>query len=82
MIDSILRLERCLGNPLNAWRWQREHGYMLRLGEARPLSFSAGPRRRPRARPPADQDEPYCQVAATMASVGLAVNRTEDSTAS
>lgn len=43
VINSIIRLERCLGNPLDAGKWCREHGYMLRLGQARALFFSAGP---------------------------------------
>ena len=42
-ITSITRLERCLENPLNRGRWTRERGYMLRLGEARALFFSAAP---------------------------------------
>jgi hypothetical protein len=43
VLTSIARLERCLENPLNAGRWARERGYMLRLGEARALFFSAAP---------------------------------------
>jgi len=43
VVTSITRLERCLDNPLNAGRWARERGYMVRLGEARALFFSAAP---------------------------------------
>jgi|DewCreStandDraft_2_1066082.scaffolds.fasta_scaffold00078_92 hypothetical protein len=40
-IISQQRLERLLQNPLNAGKWCREHGYMLRLDQARVLFFSA-----------------------------------------
>ena len=42
-VNSLLRLERCLDNPLNRGRWRRERGYVVRLGAARTLFFSAGP---------------------------------------
>jgi hypothetical protein len=34
VVNSLLRLERCLNNPLGRGRWRRERGYILRLGEA------------------------------------------------
>ncbi len=41
IVTSMQRLERLLQNPLNHGEWRREHGYMLRLGQARALFFSA-----------------------------------------
>ena len=43
IVNSLMRLERCLNNPLSVGRWRREHGYVLRLGRARALFFSADP---------------------------------------
>lgn len=40
-INSLLRLEARLDNPLTRGRWRREQGYMLRLGRARALFLSA-----------------------------------------
>jgi hypothetical protein len=43
LITSMQRLEGLLQNPLTAGQWRREHGYMLRLGRARTIFFSAEP---------------------------------------
>ncbi|HPL30912.1 MAG TPA: hypothetical protein PLG21_22945, partial [Anaerolineae bacterium] len=43
-VNSILRLEAKLENPWTHGRWQRERGYMVRLGQARAAFFSAQPR--------------------------------------
>jgi hypothetical protein len=42
-INSILRLSTLLNNALTCGRWKTEHGYILRLGEARCMFFSAQP---------------------------------------
>ena len=42
-INSLLRLETTLNNDWNRGRWQREQGYITRLGLARALFFSAEP---------------------------------------
>lgn len=42
-INSILRLEKCLDNPWNAGAWRRRGGYIMELGKARALFFSAEP---------------------------------------
>ena len=42
-INSILRLMDRLDNPWNAGRWRRREGYMIELGHARALFFSAEP---------------------------------------
>jgi hypothetical protein len=44
IVNSLLRLERLLRNPLTAGRWRRRQGYLLELGEATILFFSAEPR--------------------------------------
>jgi hypothetical protein len=41
LVTSKQRLERELSMPFSNGRWQGEHGYMLRLGNARILFFSA-----------------------------------------
>lgn len=41
LVTSKQRLERELSMPFSNGRWQSEHGYMLRLGNARILFFSA-----------------------------------------
>ncbi len=43
VINSKLRLESALNNPLNAGRWRSELGYMVRLGQARVMFYSAEP---------------------------------------
>ena len=42
-INSILRLTDRLDNPWNKGRWRRREGYMVELGRARVLFFSADP---------------------------------------
>jgi hypothetical protein len=42
-INSLMRLETLLGNAWNAGQWAREQGYIVRLGCARMLFFSAEP---------------------------------------
>jgi len=42
-INSIMRLADHLDNPWNKGRWRRKEGYMLELGRARVLFFSAEP---------------------------------------
>ena len=42
-INSILRLTDRLENPWNAGQWRRREGYMVELGRARCLFFSAEP---------------------------------------
>ncbi|HOR00673.1 MAG TPA: hypothetical protein PLJ35_17815 [Anaerolineae bacterium] len=42
-VKSILRLETRLDNPWTRGRWQRERGYIVRLGRARAAFFSAQP---------------------------------------
>lgn len=41
IINSKLRLEQTLQNPLNRGKWKGEWSYMVRLGEARCIFFSA-----------------------------------------
>ncbi|MHB1007552.1 MAG: hypothetical protein ACYC3S_18215 [Chloroflexota bacterium] len=43
VINSKLRLESTLNNPLNAGHWRSEMGYMTRLGDARVIFYSAEP---------------------------------------
>jgi len=44
VINSLLRLQTMLElGPLTAGRWRSEHGYIVRLGRARWLFFSAAP---------------------------------------
>lgn len=43
IITSLLRLEGLLESPWLAGQWRREHGYILRLGQARILFLSAQP---------------------------------------
>ena len=43
VVNSKMRLETTLGNPLNAGKWRSEMGYMVRLGQARVIFFSAEP---------------------------------------
>ncbi len=43
-INSILRLVDRLDNKWNAGHWRRREGYMVELGKARTLFFSAGPK--------------------------------------
>lgn len=40
-VNSLLRLQARLQNPLTRGRWHRERGYMLRLGRARAVFLSA-----------------------------------------
>ena len=42
-VNSLLRLQARLQNPLTRGRWHRERGYMVRLGQARALFLSAQP---------------------------------------
>jgi len=42
-INSIMRLQDRLNNDWNAGRWRTREGYMVELGAARCLFFSAGP---------------------------------------
>ena len=42
-INSLLRLQARLQNPWTRARWHLERGYMVRLGEARAVFFSAQP---------------------------------------
>lgn len=42
-MNSMMRLESLLDTPWFAGQWRREHGYILRLGQARILFFSAQP---------------------------------------
>lgn len=42
-INSLLRLADRLNNPWNRGRWQRREGYIVQLGLARALFFSADP---------------------------------------
>jgi hypothetical protein len=42
-INSILRLTDRLDNPWNRGRWRRREGYIVELGKARALFFSAEP---------------------------------------
>lgn len=42
-VNSLLRLQARLDNPLSRGRWSLERGYMVRLGRARALFFSAQP---------------------------------------
>ena len=42
IINSKQRLEQVLQNPLNRGRWKGEWSYIVRLGDARCLFFSAG----------------------------------------
>ena len=42
-VNSLLRLQARLQNPLTRGRWRRERGYMLRLGQARAIFLSAQP---------------------------------------
>lgn len=41
VVNSKLRLESTLNNPLNAGRWRSEMGYITRLGQARVIFYSA-----------------------------------------
>lgn len=43
VINSILRLQTMLDNPVTRGRWRGQFGYIVRLGKARILFFSAGP---------------------------------------
>ena len=43
-INSILRLVDRLDNKWNSGQWRRREGYMVELGKARTLFFSAGPK--------------------------------------
>lgn len=43
VINSKMRLESTLNNPLNFGRWRSEMGYMTRLGDARVIFYSAEP---------------------------------------
>ncbi|HVC33316.1 MAG TPA: hypothetical protein VNL16_07385 [Chloroflexota bacterium] len=62
-INSMLRLGTLLDNPLTAGRWSREHGYIVRLGRARVLFFSA---------------EPGAQVVGATASLLLEIDEAQD----
>jgi hypothetical protein len=62
-INSLLRLTTLLDNPVTAGRWQREHGYIVRLGRARIMFFSA---------------EPEANVVGATASVLLEVDEAQD----
>jgi len=42
-VNSLLRLESRLQNPWARSRWRRERGYMVRLGRARAVFYSAQP---------------------------------------
>ena len=42
-VNSMMRLGQHLNNPWNAGRWSRPHGYILQLGNARCMFFSAQP---------------------------------------
>ncbi len=42
-INSLMRLERTLSTFWTQGQWRREHGYIVRLGQARILFFSAQP---------------------------------------
>ncbi len=42
-LTSMMRLEGLLDTPWFAGQWRREHGHMIRLGQARILFFSAQP---------------------------------------
>ncbi len=42
-VNSLLRLEARLQNPLTRGRWRRERGYIVRLGRARAMFLSAQP---------------------------------------
>jgi len=63
VVNSKLRLERMLNNPWNRGRWRGEMGYMLRLGEARVLFFSA---------------EPGANVVGATAHLGLEFDEAQD----
>lgn len=43
VINSLLRLQTMLDNPVTKGRWHGQFGYIIRLGRARILFFSAGP---------------------------------------
>lgn len=40
-VNSMMRLGQHLNNPWNSGRWSRPHGYMIQLGKARCMFFSA-----------------------------------------
>ncbi len=42
-VNSLLRLQARLRNPLTAGQWRLERGYMVRLGQARAVFLSAQP---------------------------------------
>ena len=63
VVNSKLRLEQMLKNPWNRGRWRPEMGYMLRLGEARVLFFSA---------------EPGANVVGATAHLGLEFDEAQD----
>ena len=62
-INSMLRLQAMLDNPLTVGRWASEHGYIVKLGRARILFFSA---------------EPGASVVGATASLLLEVDEAQD----
>jgi len=63
IVNSLMRLGTLLDNPLTAKRWASERGYIVRVGRARALFFSA---------------EPGAQVVGATASLLLEVDEAQD----
>lgn len=63
VINSKLRLEQALTNPLNAGRWRSQFAYMVALGKARVVFFSA---------------EPTAQVVGATASIAMEFDEAQD----
>ena len=64
-VNSLLRLQTMLDNPLTRGRWASEQGYIVRVGRARVFFFSA---------------EPSAQVVGATASLLLEVDEAQDVT--
>jgi len=62
-INSILRLTTLLRNPVTAGRWHMEHGYIVRLNQARAFFFSA---------------EPAANVVGATATLALEIDEAQD----
>lgn len=63
IVNSMMRLKTCLDNPITGKRWASEQGYIIRVGRARALFFSA---------------EPGAQVVGATASLLLEVDEAQD----
>lgn len=62
-VNSMLRLQTLLENPITGGRWTKEQGYIVRLGKARIFFFSA---------------EPGAQVVGATASLLLEIDEAQD----